>query len=112
MNDEELATVILYRLDPEVDTQPTYKEFRVPYKGCTVLNVLSYIYENLDSTFAFRWACSKGVCRACALQVNGKPALACMEPATRYMKIEPHPKFEVIKDLIVDFDKSKIETGK
>ena len=104
MVENELATVILFKVDPEVDTQPSYREFRVPYKGYTVLNVLSYIYEKLDSTFAFRWACSKGVCRACVVQVNGKPALACMEPATKHMKIEPHPKFKVIKDLIVDFD--------
>lgn len=107
MVEDELATVIIFKIDPEVDTKPSYSEFRVPYKGYTVLNVLSYIYEKLDSTFAFRWACSKGFCRACVVRVNGKPALACMEPATKYMKIEPHPKFKVIKDLIVDFDDFK-----
>jgi succinate dehydrogenase/fumarate reductase-like Fe-S protein len=30
-----------------------------------------------------------------------------MEPASKYMKIEPHPKFKVIKDLIIDFEKFK-----
>lgn len=105
--ENNLATVILFRFDPEVDTEPIYSEFRVPYEGWTVLNVLSYIYENLDNTFAFRWACSKGICRSCVVSVNGKPVLACMEQASKYMKIEPHPKFEVVKDLIIDFDKPK-----
>ena len=105
MGMDDWATVELFRFDPEVDSEPKYSKFRVPYKGHTVLNALSYIYENLDSTFAFRWACSKGFCRCCVVSVNGKPVLACMEPASRYMRIEPHPKFKMIKDLVVDFDK-------
>lgn len=104
MIEDELATVELFLYHPKVDREPRYRKFKTPYKGYTVMNVLSYIYENLDSTFAFRWACSKGFCRCCVVSVNEKPVLACMEPASRYMKIEPHPKFKVIKDLIVDFD--------
>ncbi len=105
MVEDELATVELFRFDPEVDLEPKYSKFRVPYKGYTILNVLTYIYENEDNTFAFRWACSKGFCRACVLSVNGKPVMSCMEPAGKYMKIEPHPKFKVLKDLIIDFEK-------
>ncbi len=107
MAKDELATVLLFRYDPEVDTEPRYSEFKVPYKGYTVVNVLSYIYENLDSTFAFRWACTKGFCRCCVVQVNGKPVLGCVESASKYMKIEPHRKFKLIKDLIIDFDRSR-----
>jgi succinate dehydrogenase/fumarate reductase iron-sulfur protein len=107
MNDEDLAKVEIFRFDPEVDSEPRYSEFKVPYKGYTIMNVLSYIYENLDSTYAFRWACGKGFCRCCVVSVNGKPVLACMEPAGKYMKIEPHPKFKVLKDLIIDFEKLK-----
>lgn len=106
---EELASVELYRFDPEVDAAPRYSTFRVPYKGLTVVNVLSYIYENLDSSFAFRWACGKGYCRGCILQVNGKPVMGCTQPATKHMRIEPHPKFKVVKDLIVDFDRLRDE---
>ena len=102
---DDLATVQLFRFDPEVDIRPRYSEFKVPYKGYTVANVLLYIYENLDSTFAFRWGCCKGLCRCCVVSVNGKPALSCMEPASKKMKIEPHPKFQVIKDLVIDFNR-------
>ncbi len=104
MAEDELSTVKLYRFDPEVDTAPRYDEFHVPYSGRTVLDVLRYIYENLDSTFAFRWACTKICCRCCAVSVNEKPVLSCGEPASKNMKIEPHPKFKVLKDLIVDFN--------
>ncbi len=107
MNEEDLATIELFRFDPENDREPRYSVFRAPYKGLTVTNVLSYIYESLDSSFAFRWACGQGFCRCCALLVNGKAVLSCTEPASERMRIEPHPKFRVIKDLIVDFDRVK-----
>ena len=97
----------MFRFDPEVDTEPEYYQFKVPYQGRTVLDILRYIYENLDSTFAFRWACIGGFCRSCVVSVNGRPALACTKSAERKMKIEPHPKFKVIKDLLVDLDEPK-----
>jgi succinate dehydrogenase / fumarate reductase iron-sulfur subunit len=107
MIEEDLAAVKLFRWDPEIDSKPRYGEFRVPYKGYTVANVLSYIYENLDSSFAFRWACGKGFCRCCVVSVNGEPVLSCMEPASKNMTIEPHPKFRVIKDLVIDYNELK-----
>ena len=103
MIEDELATVKLFKFDSQVDTEPRYDAFRGPYRRRSVLDVLRYIYENLDSTFAYRWACTKGRCRGCVVLVNGKPELACMKSAEKYMKIEPHPKFRTIKDLLVDF---------
>lgn len=107
MVEDKLATVKLFRFDPEVDDKPWYSEFKVPYEGRTVLDVLLYIYQKLDSTFAFRWACGKGYCRSCVALVNERPVLACMAPASKYMKIEPHPKFKIIKDLLIDLDNPK-----
>lgn len=107
MAQDELGTAKLFRFDPELDTKPRYDEFKVPYQGRTVLDVLLYIYENLDSTFAFRWACRKRFCRCCIVSVNERPALACTAPAQKDMKIEPHPKFTIIKDLVVDLDHPK-----
>lgn len=105
MDKDELATAKIFRCDPDVNIEASYNEYKVPYKGRTVLDILRYIYENLDSTLAFRWACGALYCRSCVISVNGKPALACMEPASKHMKIEPHPKFKVIKDLIVDLNR-------
>jgi len=103
-----LAEVELFRLDPARDDAPRYQNVRTPYEGFTVLDVLRYIYENIDSTLAFRWACTAGCCRSCAVLVNGKPVLACMKSAERKMKIEPHPKFVILKDLVVDFNLPKM----
>jgi succinate dehydrogenase/fumarate reductase-like Fe-S protein len=107
MLQEEQATVRLFRFDPEVDTEPRYDVFKVPYQGRSVLNVLLYIYQNLDSTFAFRWGCEKHYCRCCVVSVNKQPVLACMAPAEKNMRIDPHPKFKVIKDLLVDLSRPK-----
>ena len=106
MSRDELATVKLFRFDPETDKDRRYVEFSVPYHGHTVLSVLTHIFEKLDSSFSFRWACKQGHCRSCVVQVNGKSVLSCKEPASKYMKIEPHQKFKVLKDLVVDFDKA------
>ncbi|MFH0914015.1 MAG: 2Fe-2S iron-sulfur cluster-binding protein [Chloroflexota bacterium] len=105
---EELGKVKMFRYDPGVDTEPKYVEYQVPYEGRTVLDVLRYIYENQDSTFAYRWACTKGFCRACVLSVNGKGVLACMKSAEKDMKIDPHPKYPLVKDLLVDFEGASV----
>ena len=107
MSPEPLADVKLFRFDPEGGEALRYQDYKAPYKGRSVLDVLRYIYENLDSTIAFRWACDDGACRSCVVSVNGKPAFACMKPAEKVMKIEPHPKFVLVKDLVVDFTRLK-----
>ena len=104
---KELATVRLFRFDPKTDKKPEFRVYHVPYKGWTVLDVLRYIYGNFDDTFAFRWACTKGFCRSCVVLLNGKPILSCVKNAEENMRIEPHPKFKILKDLIVDFDNPK-----
>ncbi|MGE5576917.1 MAG: 2Fe-2S iron-sulfur cluster-binding protein [Syntrophothermus sp.] len=58
--------------------------FQIPFaEGDTVLTALLYIYENLDSTLAFRHGCRAGRCGLCAVEVNGKPRLACKTPVGR-----------------------------
>lgn len=103
---EEKATVRIFRYDPSRDEGPRYQEYKdIPYTGYSVLDVLRYIYEECDQTLAFRRLCTKGCCGGCAIRVNGKPVLACKELATKEMVIEPHNKFKIIRDLVVDFDK-------
>ena len=106
MEPDSGGTVRIYRFNPRCDKAPRYDTYTdIPYKESTVLDVLRYIQENIDSTLAFRWACTRAFCRSCAIVVNGKPALACIVTAEREMTIEPHSKFPVIKDLIVDLEK-------
>ena len=51
-------------------------------------------------------SCSQGVCGACAMVINGEPALACKKKLkdckSKEIFLEPLTKFPVVRDLIVD----------
>ena len=101
----EKATVKLYRFDPTVDKEPRYETYEVPsegWQGRMVLDTLRYIYEHFDNGFSFRGPCHQRDCGACTIRINGKTALACDVVAEKEMVIEPVPKRQVLKDLVVD----------
>lgn len=100
-----LARVVVRRFDPSADSEPYYQEYTcIPFEGRSVMEVLQTIYEEHDPSLAFRRLCIHGFCGSCFLLVNGEPVLSCQCPAQAEMKIEPHPKFPVIRDLVVDLD--------
>ena len=112
---EELARVKIFRFDPGVDKEPRYETYQTPYKEYTVLDVLRYILENQDPTLSFRFGCAGSGyqrCGSCPVLVNGRPALCCKKQAEQEMTIEPHPKFEVIKDLAIDFNRERERASK
>ncbi len=82
--------------------------FDVPVKrGMTVLDCLYYIRDNIDYTLSFRASCRMGVCGSCAVKINGRPRLACETQAFELKEpvvIEPLDNFEVIKDLVTEFE--------
>jgi fumarate reductase iron-sulfur subunit len=99
----ESAVVQVFRFNPQHDGKPVFQEFKVPYdEKKTVLDALRYIYENIDSSLAFRESCQSGVCGLCGLCVNGTACLACATYMTQKMKIEPLRGRTVIRDLVVD----------
>lgn len=107
--EDSLATVKVFRFDPGTDQEPRFEVYQVPYNGLTVLDVLQFIYEQCDSTLSFRFGCAGGSsqrCGACAVLVNGKSALSCKRLAEKEMTIEPHPKFELVKDLVTDLNRA------
>lgn len=115
MPEKELAQVKVQRFDPNVDDQARYKTYRTPYLGLTVLQALKYISENVDATLSFRYGCggpNEVRCGACAVLVNHKPVLSCQRIAEKKMLIEPHPKFEVIRDLVTDLTRKKRRVDK
>jgi len=100
--------VKVFRFDPEKDKKPRLQTFRkVPYQGMRVTDVLNYIYQNLDTSLAFRYSCRAGLCGVCLLKVNGKACLSCHRIAEKEMTIEPPSHYAVVKDLVVDFNKKK-----
>jgi succinate dehydrogenase/fumarate reductase-like Fe-S protein len=107
---KKLGHTKVFRYDPITDKKPRYEDYLTPIEGYTVLDVLKYIYENHDSSLSFRFGCDGAGyerCGACAVMVNGQPAFSCKMVAEEGMRIAPHTKFEIIKDLVVDFDKQK-----
>lgn len=80
--------------------------YEVPMEeGMTVLGVLDYIYEYVDSSLAYYQSCRNGRCKGCWVVVNGKAVLSCKAIATDGMKISSLEKFALIRDLVVDFKK-------
>lgn len=77
-----------------------------------VLDYLNYNDDIVDSdgrrTTRIGWECSclQGICGACAMVINGKPALACetfvRDLRGKDIEIRPLQKFPVIHDLVVD----------
>lgn len=103
MPGEKIVARVL-RFDPSKDTEPKYRTYHVPYeKGMTVLDVLRFINENVEP-IAFRYECRFQSCGSCGLVVNGRPVLACKQPAHDKLEVGPLPLFPVIRDLVVNID--------
>jgi succinate dehydrogenase/fumarate reductase iron-sulfur protein len=103
---EKIVEFKISRFDPQ--SQRHYiSTYKVPIrKGTTLLDALLYIKDNLDETLTFRHSCRMGICGSCAINVNGKPMLACYTQVLHLeadsLTIEPIANFPVIKDLVVD----------
>ena len=112
--DDKKVPIKVFRFDPKIDEEPRFESYLVPIEG-TVLDALRYIYENYDSSMAFRFGCCGAGhqhCGACPILVNEQPALSCKKLVEEGMTIEAHPKFEVIRDLAIDFDRERKRTKK
>ena len=102
---EEIATVDIKR-SKNSQQEGKWDEYKVPLEeDMTVLGVLDYIYENIDSSLAYYQSCRFGRCKGCLVVVDGKTVLSCDSTAKDGMKIAPVEKFEVIRDLVVDLNK-------
>ena len=111
---QDRVTLKVYRYNPEVDSQPYYREYEVPTEGIqTLLDALFYIQENLDPTLSFRFFCRAAVCGSCAVKVNGISRLACKTPFKtlvensqgRPIVVEPLNFLNTVRDLVVDHEK-------
>lgn len=102
---EKTVKVTISRFDPSVDSKPYDQTYEAPWvEGMAVLQVLDYIYENLDSTLSYddHSACAQGICRQCTIFVNGKASLTCQTSVTGDLRLEPPRHFKVVKDLVYE----------
>lgn len=101
---EKMITAKVFRFDPSVDKEPYYNNYKVPFeKGMSAMDVLDYIYQNLDSGLAYydHAGCSLGICVKCTGRIDGKPCLLCQTIVNGDVTLEPTNKNKVIKDLVV-----------
>ena len=98
------------------DSEPYWESFS--YDGPmeqSVAGLLDYLNFHDDirtadgeKTDRILWECScmQGVCGACAMVINGRPALACetflKDLKGKEITIRPLQKFPVVRDLVVD----------
>lgn len=98
--------VIINRYNPT--TREKYTQiFDVPVapqKKMTVMDILDYTSENLDSSLSYykHSVCNHGICGRCSLDINGKTRLACLIVANDYdeLVLSPAKGRKIIKDLV------------
>jgi succinate dehydrogenase/fumarate reductase-like Fe-S protein len=102
---EKTIIARVFRMDPAVDRTPDYREYEVPLEeGMSALDVLDYIYQNLDGTLAYydHAGCGLGICARCTGRVNGKAGLLCQVPVAGDVTLEPASASRVLKDLVCE----------
>ncbi len=97
----------VYRWNPDNGENPRVDIFHIDLDSCgpMVLDAILKIKNEIDTTLTFRRSCREGVCGSCAMNVNGKNTLACINAIEDYegtIKIFPLPHLDVIKDLVTD----------
>jgi fumarate reductase iron-sulfur subunit len=99
-----------------------FQAFAVPRRTHqTVLDVVTEIQREQDSTLSYRFACRVGMCGSCAMVVNDRPRWTCRTRVSdvvgdgSMLRLEPLRNFTVVKDLAVEmtqfFDKWKEARG-
>jgi succinate dehydrogenase/fumarate reductase iron-sulfur protein len=97
------ARISVRRYDPETDAEPRWVDYTVPSGDrSTVLEALNFVYENIDPTLAFRSGCRFDSCGLCAVELNGRPRMACSTAVEDGMKIAPLARLPVLRDLVID----------
>ena len=116
MDDAEApSTALKVRVHRGTTRDGHLQYFEVPKRANqTVLDIVTWIQRNLDSSLSYRFACRVGMCGSCAMMVNGIPRWTCRSHVEHVapdgeLTIEPLRNLPVIKDLACDmspfFDK-------
>ena len=105
---EKHIYIRIYRWNNFKNLQPWIETYCVSQKryGPMILDTLIKIKNNLDTTLSFRRSCREGICGSCAMNINGKNKLACLEPLIKskekVVTIYPLPHMYILKDLVPD----------
>jgi fumarate reductase iron-sulfur subunit len=108
MTAERRISIECQRYNPEVDTEPHYQTYEVPFTDdMSVLQGLQYIKDHLDGSLTFRWSCRMAICGSCGIMINGVPSLGCHTflrdlVSQGKVRVEPLTHFPIQRDLAID----------
>lgn len=99
--------VTLRILRSRPDVAPHYESYEVTVPdAANVLDAIELVWAQHDRDLMFRHACHHASCGTCAVRVNGREALPCIDPISAYksktLTIEPLRNFPIVGDLVVD----------
>ncbi|MCF8093661.1 MAG: 2Fe-2S iron-sulfur cluster binding domain-containing protein, partial [Desulfotignum sp.] len=97
----ETFNVYIHRYDAQKDPASYIQTYELNYHASqTVLEVLTEIRNSCDDSLSFRSSCEAAKCGSCAVELNGKPVLACKSIVDGHViHIKPLSGFPVVKDL-------------
>ena len=79
-----------------------YQQYTLQNRETTLLNALTHIKNQEDSTLTFSAGCRASVCGTCAMRVNNKEVLACAYKVQDGDIIEPLKYHTILRDLKID----------
>ena len=106
-SDTQMMTVSIWR---EEENDGRFEDYQVPAReNQTVLDVVAYVQQHIDTTLSYRFACRVGMCGSCAMMVNGAPRWTCRTHVSKVvtddrLEVGPLRNLPVIKDLATDMD--------
>ena len=89
-----------------VKREEEFVEYEVQTGETTLLELLKEIKNTQDNTLTFSSGCRSSVCGSCSMRVNDREVLACTYKVQDGDSVEPLRNVPVIRDLVVDMDKS------
>ena len=105
----ETVTLEVLRYRPELDGEPFFQTYTVPYQeDGVVLDALNYVKDHIDPTLSYRWSCHMAVCGSCGMMINGEAKLSChafqRDYRDRVIRVEPLDHFPIERDLVIVMD--------
>jgi succinate dehydrogenase / fumarate reductase iron-sulfur subunit len=96
----------VFRVEPGNEAIGHFRGYEVESaEPLSVMALLAKVHE-IDPAFACRTStCFKGSCGSCLLRVNGQDVFGCttlIKPGESVV-VEPHSKYKVLRDVVVDF---------
>lgn len=95
--------ITVQKYDPSRDPAPHDESYEIPWsEHMTLLQALVRVNEDCEE-LAFDYSCRGRTCGRCAMELDGRPVLACVAPLDDAdHEVKPLRGFPVIRDLVVD----------